>query len=85
MRALGRVLVALVVAALLAAVVLIGVVIVFTVSSTPLPMSDQCVARDIPFFFKQWGGVNRKKTGRVLEGKIWDEMPEYPLKRLRCA
>ena len=45
MRALGRVLVALVVAALLAAVVLIGVVIVFTVSSTPLPMSDQCVAR----------------------------------------
>lgn len=32
---------------------------------------------NIPFFFKQWGGVNKKKTGRILEGKIWDEMPVY--------
>lgn len=36
---------------------------------------DQCIARHIPFFFKQWGGVNRKKAGRVLEGRTWEEMP----------
>ncbi len=48
-------------------------------------LRDQCVERDIPFFFKQWGGVNRKKTGRVLEGKIWDEMPEHPIRKVFCA
>jgi len=36
---------------------------------------DQCNAAGIPFFFKQWGGVNRKKAGRVLEGRTWEEMP----------
>jgi protein gp37 len=36
---------------------------------------DQCQAATVPFFFKQWGGQNRKKTGRILEGKTWDEMP----------
>jgi protein gp37 len=36
---------------------------------------DQCVREGVPFFFKQWGGVNKKKTGRVLEGRTWDEMP----------
>ena len=30
-----------------------------------------------PFFFKQWGGVNKKQTGRVLEGRTWDEMPDW--------
>jgi protein gp37 len=35
---------------------------------------DQCLARDIPFFFKQWGGLNRKEGGRVLDGCTWDEM-----------
>jgi protein gp37 len=30
----------------------------------------------VPFFFKQWGGVQKKKTGRTLEGRTWDEMPE---------
>jgi len=29
----------------------------------------------VPFFFKQWGGRNKKKTGRKLEGRTWDEMP----------
>jgi len=29
----------------------------------------------VPFFFKQWGGVNKKKTGRELQGRTWDEMP----------
>ena len=37
---------------------------------------DQCGERDIPFFFKQWGGVNRKKNGNTLENRIWDQYPE---------
>jgi protein gp37 len=36
---------------------------------------EQCFAQNVPFFFKQWGGINKKKTGRLLDGKIWDEMP----------
>ena len=36
---------------------------------------DNCVRRDVPFFFKQWGGTNKKRTGRVLDGRTWDEMP----------
>lgn len=37
---------------------------------------DQCRRARVPFFFKQWGGVNKKKAGRILEGRTWDEMPE---------
>jgi len=37
---------------------------------------DRCLASGVPFFFKQWGGRNKKKAGRVLEGRTWDEMPE---------
>jgi len=36
---------------------------------------DQCRKATVPFFFKQWGGVNKKKAGRLLEGRTWDEMP----------
>ncbi len=36
---------------------------------------DQCVRKCVPFFFKQWGGVRKKKAGRELEGRTWDEMP----------
>jgi len=36
---------------------------------------DQCLAARVPFFFKQWGGVNKKRTGRVLQGRTWDERP----------
>ena len=36
---------------------------------------DQCRKAGVPFFFKQWGGVRKKKAGRELEGKMWDEMP----------
>lgn len=39
---------------------------------------DRCLAHGVPFFFKQWGGVNKKKAGRLLEGKTWDEMPVDP-------
>jgi len=36
----------------------------------------QCLAEGVPFFFKQWGGVNKKKAGRLLDGRTWDGMPE---------
>jgi protein gp37 len=36
---------------------------------------DQCVASGVRFFFKQWGGVRKHVTGRVLDGRTWDEMP----------
>ncbi|MCX7756131.1 MAG: phage Gp37/Gp68 family protein [Anaerolineales bacterium] len=36
---------------------------------------DQCLATKVPFFFKQWGGTNKKKTGRELDGRTWDEVP----------
>lgn len=35
----------------------------------------QCSDSGVPFFFKQWGGVNKKKSGRMLDGKFFDEMP----------
>jgi len=36
---------------------------------------DQCLEAKVPFFFKQWGGVQKKRAGRILEGRTWDEMP----------
>lgn len=36
---------------------------------------DQCLQARVPFFFKQWGGVNKKKAGRELEGRTWEQMP----------
>ena len=36
---------------------------------------DMCLLKDVPFFFKQWGGVFKKKTGRTLDGATWSEMP----------
>lgn len=35
----------------------------------------QCLAARVPFFFKQWGGVFKSRTGRILDGKTWDGMP----------
>ncbi len=43
-----------------------------------LDIQDQCLKHDVAFFFKQWGGTNKKKTGRLLDGRTWDEMPELP-------
>jgi protein gp37 len=40
---------------------------------------EQCRRAGVPFFFKQWGGVNKKKTGRQLDGRTWDEMPKQSL------
>jgi protein gp37 len=36
----------------------------------------QCRAAGVAFFFKQWGGVNKKKAGRILSGRIYNEMPK---------
>jgi len=39
-------------------------------------LRDQCQRDGVAFFFKQWGGFQKKKAGRELEGRTWDEMPE---------
>ena len=44
-------------------------------------LRDQCLQARVPFFFKQWGGKNKKKAGRILDGQTWDQMPE----RSYCA
>jgi len=36
---------------------------------------DRCLSAGVPFFFKQWGGVRKKRTGRLLDERTWDEMP----------
>lgn len=38
-------------------------------------IKSQCIQYDVPFFFKQWGGVRKKEAGRTLGGRTWDEMP----------
>jgi protein gp37 len=43
---------------------------------------NQCQEQQVPFFFKQWGGVNKKKAGRVLDGRTWDEKPLVPTLQL---
>ncbi len=40
-----------------------------------IQIKNQCVNKKTPFFFKQWGGVRKHKTGRLLEGRTWNEMP----------
>ena len=45
-----------------------------------LDLRDQCRRAGVPFFFKQWGGTNKKKAGRLLDSQTWDQMPE----RSRC-
>ncbi len=37
---------------------------------------DQCIATDTPFFFKHWGGVNKRKVNRILDDRMWNEIPE---------
>ncbi|MCK5760471.1 MAG: DUF5131 family protein, partial [Candidatus Delongbacteria bacterium] len=36
---------------------------------------ENCIKTETAFFFKQWGGFNKKKNGRILDGKIWEQMP----------
>ena len=44
---------------------------------------DQCLNAEVPFFFKQWGGVNKKKTGRVLDGQTWNQIPSFTKENAR--
>lgn len=39
---------------------------------------DQCLTNGVPYFFKQWGGVNKKANDRMLEGKEWNQVPVIP-------
>jgi protein gp37 len=41
---------------------------------------DKCNEQEVSFFFKQWGGVNKKRTGRLLDRKTWNEMPSARLR-----
>jgi protein gp37 len=41
-----------------------------------LDIRDRCIAADVPFFFKQWGGRTPKAGGRELDGRLWDERPD---------
>ena len=40
-----------------------------------ITVRDACTSSNVPFFFKQWGGKNKEKAGRLLDGKIWNQFP----------
>lgn len=40
-----------------------------------IDIRDQCARASVAFFFKQWGGINKKKAGRTLDGRTWDQLP----------
>jgi hypothetical protein len=42
-----------------------------------LRILNQCRNARVPFFFKQWGGTNKKRTGRMLDGQTYDEFPNF--------
>ncbi|GFO59103.1 hypothetical protein GMST_14280 [Geomonas silvestris] len=44
-----------------------------------IEIQEQCTKARVPFFFKQWGGIHKKKAGRELQGKVWDQMPAVPI------
>ena len=45
---------------------------------------DRCVKHKVSFFFKQWGGVRKKSAGRVLDGRVWNELPQ-PKIRIKAS
>jgi protein gp37 len=45
---------------------------------------NQCRSARVPFFFKQWGGTNKRKAGRSLDGRTWDQMPSAALESAPC-
>ena len=47
-----------------------------------IDIKNQCKAQDVPFFFKQWGGKNKKKAGRLLDNTTYDEMPKKIIENL---
>jgi protein gp37 len=46
-------------------------------ASWVVDIKEKCRKGGVPFFFKQWGGVRKKKSGRLLEGRTWNEMPNF--------
>ncbi len=44
-----------------------------------LSIREQCQAANVPFFFKQWGGVRKSEAGRQLDGRNYDDMPDRPV------
>lgn len=46
-----------------------------------IDIQEQCEKNEVAFFFKQWGGKNKKASGRILNGRTYDEMPEIELQR----
>lgn len=44
-----------------------------------IDIKEQCNRANVPFFFKQWGGMNKKANGRLLDGKLYDEYPKCEL------
>ena len=50
-----------------------------------IDIKEQCLRGGIPFFFKQWGGVRKKKAGRELQGELWDQMPQIPTDHQKAA
>jgi len=45
-------------------------------------LRDRCVSKGVAFFFKQWGGVIKSRTGRLLDGRTWGEMPQESAHKL---
>lgn len=45
-----------------------------------ISLKDECQRQNVMFYFKQWGGTNKKKNGRILLGQTWDAMPEIGAK-----
>jgi protein gp37 len=43
-----------------------------------IEIRNHCIEAEVPFFFKQWGGTNKKRAGRSLEGRTWNQMPNMP-------
>jgi protein gp37 len=48
-----------------------------------IDIKKQCTKSKVAFFFKQWGGTNKKRTGRQLNGRTYDGMPENKINRSR--
>ena len=44
-----------------------------------MEIRDLCSREQVPFFFKQWGGTRKKYSGRILEGRTWDDLPATPV------
>lgn len=42
-----------------------------------LEIKNQCIKNNLPFFFKQWGGINKKRSGRLLQGRLWNQYPHH--------